>query len=245
MEVDNQRYEQQKHEIRKAHYALKTNYHNKLTLRQKQEYEVSIQLKRVVEEMNQIHENEKMYKEILLERRRYLTYKNIEKNSSDVEMMVKQLYTHFEIIRKTCFSAMAKENYTGVGSFQIITESSKELKRLEKELKQFSIPKSDLRYTLYNMIIVMLNDNIQMRLWINDLMKNQIDEAQRKLEGLKRSQADSSQRNDTEGSHNGRGGRKDRQNLSQDEYRSYGPSSQTNRGADFGSGYRQNQASRE
>lgn len=98
--------------------------------------------------------------------------------------MVQALYQQFEIIRKTCFSAMAKENYTGVGSFEIINESNKELRRLEKELKQFTIQKDDLRFTLYSMIMVMLQDNIQMRLWINDLMRNQMEESDRNLENI-------------------------------------------------------------
>ena len=32
------------------------------------------------------------------------------------------------------------------------------------------------------MIIVMLQDNISMRLWINDLMQNQIEDSKRRLE---------------------------------------------------------------
>lgn len=52
---------------------------------------------------------------------------------------------------------------------------------LEKELKQFTIQKDDLRFTLYSMIMVMLQDNIQMRLWINDLMENQVEESKREL----------------------------------------------------------------
>lgn len=55
---------------------------------------------------------------------------------------------------------MAKENYTGVGSFEIITQSNKQLRMHEKELKQFTIQKDDLRFTLYSMIMVMLQDNI-------------------------------------------------------------------------------------
>ena len=31
------------------------------------------------------------------------------------------------------------------------------------------------------MIMVMLQDNIQMRLWINDLMENQVEESKREL----------------------------------------------------------------
>ena len=96
----------------------------------------------------------------MLERRRFLTYKHMYKSPNDVEQMVKALFSHFENIRRTCFSSMAKENYTGVGSFQIIAESNRQLKMLEKELKHFTIQKDDLRFTLYSMIIVMLQDNI-------------------------------------------------------------------------------------
>ena len=34
---------------------------------------------------------------------------------------------------------MAKENYVGGGSFDLITESNKELRKLDKELRQFTI----------------------------------------------------------------------------------------------------------
>ena len=61
---------------------------------------------------------------------------------------------------------------------------------LEKELRHFTIQKDDLRFSLYNMIIVMLQDNIQMRLWINELMQNQIDESQRRLDQHARHQVE-------------------------------------------------------
>jgi len=32
------------------------------------------------------------------------------------------------------------------------------------------------------MIMVMLQDNIEMRLWVNDLMQNQIDDSKKKLD---------------------------------------------------------------
>ena len=85
---------------------------------------------------------------------------------------------------------MAKENYTGGGSFDLITESNKQLRMLEKELKSFTIQKDDLRFTLYSMIMVMLQDNIQMRLWINDLMQNQVEESQRSLDAHAKYQDD-------------------------------------------------------
>ena len=77
---------------------------------------------------------------------------------------------------------MAKENYTGVGSFEIIAESNRQLNMLEKELKHFTIQKSDLRFSLYSMIIAMLQNNIRMRLWINELMSNQLEESKRRLD---------------------------------------------------------------
>ena len=77
---------------------------------------------------------------------------------------------------------MARENYVGGGSFDLINESNKELRKLDKELRQFNIPKDDLRFSLYSMIMLMLKDNIDMRLWINELMKNQIDESLREID---------------------------------------------------------------
>ena len=106
-----------------------------MTLRGKQKYEVDTKLSQTKEEQKQINKNKEMYEKILLERRRFLTYSFMLRSPNDVEEMVKALYQQFEIIRKTCFSAMAKENYTGVGSFEIISESNIELRRLEKELK--------------------------------------------------------------------------------------------------------------
>ena len=71
---------------------------------------------------------------------------------------------------------------------------------LEKELKQFSVQKDDLRFTLYSMIMVMLQDNIEMRLWVNDLMQNQIDDSKKKLESHSKHQSDiaTKKRQDTE-----------------------------------------------
>ena len=134
------------------------------------------------ENKEQIKKNNDIYQSVILERRRFLTYKNMRDKPGDVEAMVKALFEHFEKIRKTCFSSMAKENYSGVGSFEMITESNRALRALEKELKQFTVQKDDLRFSLYSMIIVMLQDNISMRLWINDLMQNQIEDSKRRLE---------------------------------------------------------------
>ena len=53
--------------------------------------------------------------------------------------MVKALYSHFEIIRKTCFEDRAKENYLGLGTEELIAYSNKELKDLEKELRLFNV----------------------------------------------------------------------------------------------------------
>ena len=117
-------------------------------------------------------ETNKMYQSIQDERKRFLTYQFMHRSPNDVEEMVKALFSQFENIRKTCFSNMAKENYVGGGSFDLITESNKELRKLDKELRQFTIQKDDLRFSLYSMIMLMLKDNIDMRLWINELMKN-------------------------------------------------------------------------
>ena len=188
--VEHSKYEQRKHEIQMANYALKTNINKLLTQREKQKFDVDVRLNQSKEEYKQIMKNMHMYEEIVLERRRFLTYQYMHRNPNDVEEMVKALYSQFENIRKTCFSAMAKENYTGGGSFDLITESNKQLRMLEKELKSFTIQKDDLRFTLYSMIMVMLQDNIQMRLWINDLMQNQVEESQRSLDAHAKYQDD-------------------------------------------------------
>lgn len=124
MGKDNQKYEQRKHEIQMANYALKTNINKKLTLREKQKYDVDLKLNQSKEEHKNILKNRSMYEAINLERRRFLTYQYMHKNPNDVEEMVKALYNQFENIRRTCFSAMAKENYTGGGSFDLINQSN-------------------------------------------------------------------------------------------------------------------------
>jgi len=96
--------------------------------------------------------------------------------------MVKALYSHFEIIRKTCFEDRAKENYLGLGTEELIAYSNKELKDLEKELRLFNVQKDDLRFDLYKMIQDMLLDNLALRLWVNDLMQHQIYSVQKKLD---------------------------------------------------------------
>ena len=122
---DHARYEQTKHEIQTANYALKTNINKKLTLRQKQAYDFDLKLNQVKEELKQFKKNKEMYETIVLERRRFLTQKHMYKSPNDVEQMIKALFSHFENIRRTCFSSMSRENYTGVGSFEIIEESNR------------------------------------------------------------------------------------------------------------------------
>ena len=111
-----------------------------------------------------------MYQSIQEERKRFLTYQFMHHNPNDVEEMVKTLYSHFEIIRITCFEDRAKENFGGHGTEDLIEQSNKELRMLEKELKSFQVQKDDLRFDLYKMILDMLLDNIALRLWVNDLM---------------------------------------------------------------------------
>lgn len=113
---DHQQYEQEKHQIYTANYALKTNINKKLTLRQKQKYEIDIKLNQAKEQLDQFKKNKKMYEAIVLERRRFLTYQYMHRSPNDVEEMVKALYGHFENIRRTCFSALSENNYSGVGS---------------------------------------------------------------------------------------------------------------------------------
>ena len=91
-----------------ANYALKTNINKLLTQREKQKFDVDVRLNQSKEEYKQIMKNMHMYEEIVLERRRFLTYQYMHRNPNDVEEMVKALYSQFENIRKTCFSAMAK-----------------------------------------------------------------------------------------------------------------------------------------
>ena len=179
---DQEKYEQRKHEIQNANYTHKTSINQSLTKRVGEKSDVDKLLMQARENKEQIKKNNDIYQSVILERRRFLTYKNMRDKPGDVEAMVKALFEHFEKIRKTCFSSMAKENYSGVGSFEMITESNRALRALEKELKQFTVQKDDLRFSLYSMIIVMLQDNISMRLWINDLMQNQIEDSKRRLE---------------------------------------------------------------
>ena len=55
------------------------------------------------ENKEQIKKNNDIYQSVILERRRFLTYKNMRDKPGDVEAMVKALFEHFEKIRKTCF----------------------------------------------------------------------------------------------------------------------------------------------
>lgn len=57
-------------------------------------------------------------------------------------------------------------------------------------MKAFQIQKDDLRYELYSMITTMLQDNIDMRLKINQLMSNCLYETQNALQTFARFQLD-------------------------------------------------------
>jgi len=127
-------------------------------------------------------ETNKMYQSIQEERKRFLTYQFMHRSPNDVEEMVQALYGHFEIIHKTCFEDRAKENHKGLGSYELLQQSNKELANLEKELKSFQVQKDDLRFDLYKMILDMLTDNIQLRQKINLLLADQFKTSERRLD---------------------------------------------------------------
>ena len=84
-----------------------------------------------------MQETTEMYESIMHERRRFLTFQFMYRNPNDVEEMIKSLFGHFEVIRKTCLNERARENFDGIGSEEILSESTSQLKILEKELKAF------------------------------------------------------------------------------------------------------------
>lgn len=89
------------------------------------------------ENLKNMQETTEMYESIMHERRRFLTFQFMYRSPNDVEEMIKALFGHFEVIRKTCLNERARENFDGIGSEEILSESSAQLKLLEKELKAF------------------------------------------------------------------------------------------------------------
>ena len=63
---------------------------------------------------------------------------------------------------------MSRDNLDFVGSKEILIRSNNELKRLSKELNSYKMEKDDIRYDIFKMIYDMIQDNVNLRLKVNN-----------------------------------------------------------------------------
>lgn len=75
---------------------------------------------------------------------------------------------HFQHVQRTAFESMSRDNLDFVGSKEILIRSNNELKRLSKELNSYKMEKDDIRYDIFKMIYDMIQDNINLRLKVNN-----------------------------------------------------------------------------
>lgn len=124
----------------------------------------------MTESIKKMEQATKMYEDIRQERKRFLTYNYIQNDPQDVEEMFTVLKTHYKIIAKTTIKDRATENLRVDGAEGLLNDSNKELKNLARELDMFAISKDDLRFEIYKLITDIMQDNIKLRLWVNEEM---------------------------------------------------------------------------
>ena len=161
---------------------MKSAIHEKLVVRERERYEKQNQVdkdKAAVEEMS---EYVKIYESLLSERKRILVNSYLMKNQDDLERILETLHQHFQFVQGTSFDSLAKDNLDYVGSRAVLSKSNTELRRLLKELTQQKLEKDDLRYDIFKMIYEMIEDDIQLRLKLNNYAEGILEQTNQKLE---------------------------------------------------------------
>lgn len=96
--------------------------------------------------------------------------------------MVNVLKYHYKTIKKSTVKDKAQESLRVDGAEDLLFESNKELKKLANELEMFTIDKEDLRFELYKLITDIMQDNIQLRLWVNEEIGSNLKRSIKKIQ---------------------------------------------------------------
>lgn len=156
--------------------------HQQFVKKEKQKFEFEQQLRQLKNDVDTAIENEKIYKEIKTERRRFLMTSYLMKGIDDLEKILETLKDHFSLIRLTSFEELARNNTENKSAKELLDLSNNELKLLAKQLDLLRIDEEDVRYDVFQMIYEMLFDNIELRTKQNKLNSRIISQSQLNIE---------------------------------------------------------------
>jgi chromosome segregation ATPase len=157
-----------KRDLQKANNALKTAIHQKLVEKEKEKFDLQSKVENAKNTIDEMNDNGRIYTRIKEERKKTLVNEYLMKNQDDLEKILETLYMHFQHVQRTAFESMSRDNLDFVGSKEILIRSNNELKRLSKELNSYKMEKDDIRYDIFKMIYDMIQDNINLRLKVNN-----------------------------------------------------------------------------
>ena len=109
--------------------------HPQKTKKEQESYNLNQEITQVRNGIEEVQENEKIYNEITIERKRFLVSSYLMKGQDDLEMILETLHDHFKSIKLTSFEELAKNNHENKSAKQLLDSSNTELKQLQKTLE--------------------------------------------------------------------------------------------------------------
>ena len=127
-------------------------------------------------------ENNKIFLEVIQERKRFLRSTYLRKGQDDLEKILEALHDHFKLIELTSFEELARNNPENLSAKELLDLSTRELQSLSKTLELLQIDEEDVRFDVFSMIYDMLYDNIQLRVKQNKLSQRVLNQSQLNLD---------------------------------------------------------------
>lgn len=169
-------------DITKASNSRKTMLHQQLLQKEKLKYEITSKLSNAKNYMDDSAQNEKIFQEVIKERRRFLMSSYLMKGQDDLEQILESLHDHFKSIQLTSFEELARNNHENLSAKQLLDHSSSELIQLAQTLELLQMDEEDVRYDVFCKIYDMLFDNIQLRVKQNKLSSRLLTQSQLNLD---------------------------------------------------------------
>ena len=123
-----------------------------------------------------------IFKEVIDDRKAYITKDYLSKNENIVENLVKKFYKLFQKTLKTEFDVVAQNNPDMGGAFDILKRSCEELKKIDKRNNSVIVKKEEVTYEIYKMIKEIFTDNIKLRKKINGYLEAFLKQTENKIE---------------------------------------------------------------
>jgi len=90
--------------------------HPQKAKKEQQSFDLNQELTKVKNGIEEANESEKIYNEVIQERRRFLMSSYLMKGQDDLEMILETLHDHFKLIKLTSFEELARNNHENMSA---------------------------------------------------------------------------------------------------------------------------------